>query len=55
MQFVSKLSNGRVELGPGTIYGAIKTMVKRKWIEPLDGSIEIKLSKRGYKIMTCPP
>ena len=36
MQFVSKLSNGRVELGPGTIYGAIKTMVKRKWIVPLE-------------------
>lgn len=36
MQFVSELSNGRVELGPGTIYGAIKTLVKRKWIVPLD-------------------
>ncbi|WML38121.1 helix-turn-helix transcriptional regulator [Neobacillus sp. OS1-2] len=36
MQFVSELSNGRVELGPGTIYGAIKTLVKRKWIIPLD-------------------
>ena len=38
MQFVSELSNGRVELGPGTIYGAIKTLVKRKWIVPLDES-----------------
>ncbi|WP_433745862.1 PadR family transcriptional regulator [Falsibacillus pallidus] len=36
MQFVSELSNNRVELGPGTIYGAIKTLVKRKWIVPLD-------------------
>lgn len=36
MQFVSELSNGRVELGAGTIYGAIKTLVKRKWIVPLD-------------------
>ena len=36
MQFVSELSDGRVELGPGTIYGAIKTLVKRKWIIPLD-------------------
>lgn len=36
MQFVSELSKGRVELGPGTIYGAIKTLVKRKWIVPLD-------------------
>ncbi|MFJ7679696.1 PadR family transcriptional regulator [Peribacillus sp. NPDC097206] len=36
MQFVSELSDGRVELGPGTIYGAIKTLVKRKWIVALD-------------------
>lgn len=36
MQFVSDLSCGRVELGPGTIYGAIKTLLKRKWIEALD-------------------
>ncbi|MBD8070719.1 PadR family transcriptional regulator [Bacillus sp. PS06] len=36
MQFVSELSNGRVELGAGTIYGAIKTLTKREWIIPLD-------------------
>lgn len=36
MQFVSELSKGRVELGPGTIYGAIKTLVQRKWIDPLE-------------------
>nr|WP_218970930.1 helix-turn-helix transcriptional regulator [Peribacillus kribbensis] len=36
MQFVSELSRGRVELGPGTIYGAIKTLVKRKWIVAVD-------------------
>ncbi|MED3553819.1 PadR family transcriptional regulator [Cytobacillus praedii] len=36
MQFVSELSNGRVVLGAGTIYGAIKTLVNRKWIIPLD-------------------
>lgn len=36
MQFVSELSNGRVVLGAGTIYGAIKTLVNKKWIVPLD-------------------
>lgn len=36
MQFVSELSNGRVVLGAGTIYGAIKTLVNKKWIIPLD-------------------
>lgn len=37
MQFVSELSNGRVVLGAGTIYGAIKTLVIKKWIISLDG------------------
>lgn len=32
MQLTEELSKGRVQLGPGTIYGAIKTLVKRKWI-----------------------
>lgn len=36
MQFVSELSKGRVELGAGTIYGAIKTLVKKEWIAPLE-------------------
>jgi DNA-binding PadR family transcriptional regulator len=36
MQYVSELSKGRVELGPGTVYGAIKSLVKRKWIQPLE-------------------
>lgn len=37
MQYVEELSAGRVELGAGTLYGAIKTLVERKWIHPLDG------------------
>lgn len=36
MQDVSELSKGRVELGPGTVYGAIKSLLKRKWIVPID-------------------
>ncbi|WPK13174.1 PadR family transcriptional regulator [Lysinibacillus louembei] len=36
MQFVSELSKGRVELGAGTIYGAIQTLVKKSWIMPLE-------------------
>lgn len=54
MQFVSELSKGRVELGPGTIYGAIKTMIKRKWIIPLDGDgrkKEYVITDAGKKIV----
>lgn len=36
MQFVSELSKGRVELGVGTIYGTIQTLVKKNWIMPLE-------------------
>lgn len=36
MQYVSELSKGRVVLGPGTVYGAIKTLLKKKWIVSLE-------------------
>ena len=36
MQDVLEMSKGRVELGPGTIYGAIKSLVKKKWIKPVE-------------------
>ena len=34
MQKVAEMSDGRVNLGAGTLYGAINTLVKKKWIEP---------------------
>lgn len=33
MQKVSQLSNGRVNLGPGTLYGAINTLLDKHLIE----------------------
>lgn len=32
MQFIERATNGRVVLGAGTLYGAINTLVKKKWI-----------------------
>ena len=32
MQFVREISQGRVQLGPGTLYGALKTMQEKGWI-----------------------
>ena len=32
-QEVSDLTGGRVQLGAGTLYGALQTLEKRKWIE----------------------
>ncbi|MGG7178737.1 PadR family transcriptional regulator [Clostridium paraputrificum] len=33
MQLVKDMSFNRVDLGPGTLYGALNTMVKKEWIE----------------------
>ncbi len=34
MQFIEEKTNGRVNLGPGTLYGAINTLSKKNWIIP---------------------
>ena len=37
MQNVERLSAGRVRLAAGTLYGALDTLLKRRWIEPAPG------------------
>lgn len=37
MQNVSKLSSNRVNLGAGTLYGAINTLLEKNWIKSVDG------------------
>jgi DNA-binding PadR family transcriptional regulator len=32
IQEISEMTNGRVNLGPGTLYGAINSMLSKKWI-----------------------
>lgn len=34
MQFIEHKTNGRLVLGPGTLYGAINTLLKKGWIKP---------------------
>lgn len=34
MQFVEERTNGRVIFGPGTLYGAINNLAKKRWIKP---------------------
>lgn len=38
MQNVNLMSNGRVSLGAGTLYGAINTLLKKSWIMPVKNS-----------------
>ncbi len=37
MQNIEDLGGGRTKIGPGTLYGALKTMVKKKWIKEIPG------------------
>lgn len=37
MQSVEKMSSGRASLDPGPLYGGLKSMIKKKWIEEIDG------------------
>lgn len=48
MQFVGEISKGRVNLGAGTLYGALNTMVAKNWIRALDQDTESR--KKEYEI-----
>ena len=37
MQNAEKLSNGRVKLAAGTLYGAINTLLEKHWISSVPG------------------
>ncbi|MNO52205.1 Transcriptional regulator PadR-like family protein [compost metagenome] len=48
MQNVKDLSNGRVELGAGTLYGAINTLLEKNWISAVEG--EEGSRRKAYEI-----
>ena len=48
MQTVRELSSGRVDLGAGTLYGAINTMLEKTWIQPVPGEQDSR--KKAYEI-----
>ena len=48
-QEVEELTNGRVSLGPGTLYGAIQTLVKKDWIRIYSEDTESR-KKKEYLI-----
>ena len=48
MQNVEQLSNGRLRLAAGTLYGAISTMQEKGWITALDGAADSR--KKEYVI-----
>lgn len=48
MQNVSELSSGRVNLGAGTLYGAINTLLGKNWIVPYESKASSR--KKEYVI-----
>jgi DNA-binding PadR family transcriptional regulator len=48
MQNVERLSSGRVKLAAGTLYGAINTLLEKRWIHALPG--EKNSRKKEYQI-----
>lgn len=48
MQKVEQLSDGRVRLAAGTLYGAISTLLEKGWIRSLPG--EKNSRKKEYEI-----
>jgi DNA-binding PadR family transcriptional regulator len=48
MQFVKEISSGRVNLGAGTLYGAINTMLSKDWIRAYGQDLESR--KKEYEI-----
>lgn len=48
MQFANEKSNGRMNLGPGTLYGALNSMLTKGWIKSVDIGTESR--KKEYVI-----
>jgi DNA-binding PadR family transcriptional regulator len=48
MQYIGKLTKGRVVLGAGTLYGAINTLVEKQWIQAVGEASDSR--KKEYVI-----
>ena len=54
MQYIEKISDSRVILGAGTLYGAINTLLSKKWIKLEKSSLRKKeyvITNLGKKIV----
>lgn len=49
MKNIEEISNGRVKMAPGTLYGAINVLQEKRWIELLK---EDKFSRKKEYIIT---
>lgn len=56
MQWVREVTDNRVNLAPGTLYGALNTLLERGWIEALENAEEnnrkeYRLTKSGSQVL----
>lgn len=49
MKNIEEISNGRVKMAPGTLYGAINVLQEKRWIKALE---EDKFSRKKEYIIT---
>lgn len=45
-------TDGRVDMGPGTLYGAIKRLVEREWISEVEAPADETDERRRYYALT---
>jgi DNA-binding PadR family transcriptional regulator len=50
MKDVEALSNGRVQLSSGTLYGAIKRLLEQDWIERFDETEVNGRERKAYRL-----
>lgn len=50
MQQIELVSNGRVKIGPGTLYTALGTLLKKRWITPVNTSPDVDARRKMYTI-----
>ncbi|TDB38251.1 MAG: PadR family transcriptional regulator [Actinobacteria bacterium] len=56
MQYVREMTEGRVVLGAGTLYGALSTLQEKGWIQPLVGDAgerkkEYQVTAKGRSVL----
>jgi DNA-binding PadR family transcriptional regulator len=56
MQFAKELSKGRLNLGAGTLYGALNTLMEKGWIRAVENEWdsrkkEYEITERGRQVV----
>ena len=46
MQYITEISHERINMGPGTLYGALKSLLEKEWIALIDA--EVGSRKKEY-------